>query len=96
MDRVTVIAKHVAKPGREAELEAALLALIAPTRAEKGFIAYDLHRDLDNPRVFVFYELWESRAHLNAHAQSRHLAEFKPKRGELIEDSMLHVLEQIG
>jgi quinol monooxygenase YgiN len=40
--KVTVIAYHRAKPGKEGALREALLAVCAPTRAEKGCINYDL------------------------------------------------------
>lgn len=96
MPPITVVAIHVAKPGSEADLESALLALIPPTRKEDGFLTYDLHRGLDDPRVFIFYELWESRSHLDAHAKSFHLEQFRAKRGDWVERSEVHVLQQIG
>ena len=96
MPKVTVVAIHVAKPGSEADLEAALKELIAPTREEAGFIQYDLHRDLDEPRRFLFFELWESRELLQQHSKSDHLANFRQKAGGWIEQSQLHILEQIG
>lgn len=96
MSRVTVVAKFVANPGMEAALEQLLTGLVAATRKEEGCITYDLHRDLTDPRIFVFTELWESREHLNAHSKSPHIAASRPKRAELVEESMLHVMEQIA
>lgn len=45
--KVTVIAHRRAKPGTEHALREALLAVCAPTRAEKDCINYDLHDSLD-------------------------------------------------
>jgi quinol monooxygenase YgiN len=51
--KVTVIAYHRAKPGKEHALREALLAVCDPTRAEKGCINYDLHDSPDEPGVLV-------------------------------------------
>lgn len=96
MPRVTVVAVAVAKEGREKELESTLLELIAPTRKEKGFVQYDLHRDVRNPGAFVFYEIWESREDLDRHSQADHLARYRQKGVDLIERKELFILEQIG
>lgn len=96
MPRVTVVATHTAKSGSEEALQAALLELIPPTRQEPGFVQYDLHRDLDNPRMFLFFEIWESRELLGQHAQSDHLNRFRQRAANLVERSELHILEQIS
>ena len=49
---ITVIATLEAKEGKEEALEKALSQIIEPTRKEGGCINYDLHRTLDNPKVF--------------------------------------------
>ena len=67
---VTVIASLKVKPGMEEEARAALLAAVAPTRAEPGCLAYDLHQSTSDPRSFLFYEQWHDRAALDAHAAS--------------------------
>lgn len=66
------IAHFRAKPGSEQALEDALMACVAPTRAEKGNVNYDLHRGQNNPAVFVIYEGWKSRDALEAHFQTPH------------------------
>jgi len=70
---LTIIARFQAKPGQEARAREVLQALLAPTRAEAGCINYDLHQSLNDPAAFVFYENWESAAHLEAHARSAHI-----------------------
>jgi quinol monooxygenase YgiN len=63
-----------ALPGREADLRAALLALVAPTRAEDGCLRYDLHDDPDDPARCAFYEVWASPDHHRAHDATDHVA----------------------
>ena len=76
---VHVLALFIAAPGKEAELEEALLALIEPTRKEAGCIRYDLTRGLGKPAEFAFIEEWESGDHLDAHLQTAHVAEVGSK-----------------
>ncbi len=72
-EKVTVIAYHRAKPGKEQALCQALLAVCSPTRAEKGCINYDLHVSPDDPGLLVFHENWGSKADLDAHLASAHI-----------------------
>lgn len=75
--KVTVIAYHRAKPGKEQALKDALLSLCAPTRKEKGCINYDLHVSPDDPAILVFHENWVSKADLDVHLQSPHINAFR-------------------
>lgn len=68
-----VSATIMAREGCEAALEAELKKVVAPVRAEAGCVRYDLHRS-EYGSAFFFYEIWESPAHLAAHAQSAHMA----------------------
>ena len=81
---LTVIASLKAKPGQEAALFAALSALVAPTRAEKGCILYEMHRSHENPGWFIFNELWESRTIWDAHMAAPHLVAFSAKQDALV------------
>lgn len=80
---LTVVAEFQAKEGKEAEAEAALLALIEPTRKEAGCVQYDLHVMRDQPGRFLFYENWNSRADLERHSASAHLTALGAKVPEL-------------
>ncbi len=80
---VTLIAKIVAKPGKQAELREVLLSIIAPTRAEEGCISYHLHQDCDDDKVFMFYECWASKEILDQHLQTPHLQGLVAKGDEL-------------
>jgi quinol monooxygenase YgiN len=68
---LTVVAMLKAKPGKDATLKQALLALIAPTRKEPGCVNYDLHQSADDPMCFLFHENWTSKQHLDDHLACR-------------------------
>jgi quinol monooxygenase YgiN len=74
-----VVATFQAKPGKENELRAALIGLLAPTRKEAGCLNYDFHRSVDDPAKFLFHENWASRTQLEAHFQSPHVQSLLPR-----------------
>lgn len=80
---LTVVATFQARPGKEAELRAALIGLLAPTRKEAGCLNYDVHQSVDDAAKFLFHENWTSKAHLDAHLQSPHVKALLPRVEEL-------------
>jgi quinol monooxygenase YgiN len=94
---LTVIAKFVAKAGKEEHLRTELLARIDPTRSEPGCIIYDLHQDIDNPAVLVFLESWKSRKDLEEHLQMPYLQSLLGMVDELCaEPPEIRLANQIG
>ena len=83
MKTITVVATFQARAGKEAELKAALLGLLAPTRKEAGCLNYDLHESPEDPARFLFHENWTSKALLDAHLQSAHIQVLLPRVDEL-------------
>ncbi len=81
---LTIVAIFQAVAGRENELAAALQELVAPTLAEVGCLNYDLHRDLEVPGRFLFYENWATRPHWEAHMETPHLTHHKETSGPLV------------
>jgi quinol monooxygenase YgiN len=81
---VHVIATFAAAAGREEELERLLSGLVEPTRKEPGCLRYDLTRALDGSGEFVFIEEWESVATLDAHGESEHIRQMKPRLSGLV------------
>jgi quinol monooxygenase YgiN len=81
---LTVVAEMQAQPGKEDALRRAVLALIEPTRQEDGCVQYDLHVHTTDPTRFVFYENWTSQAHLDRHAESPHIQEFRTEIADLL------------
>lgn len=83
MKTLTVVATFQAQPGKEAELRAALIGLLAPTRQEAGCLNYNVHQSVEDPAKFLFHENWTSKAHLDAHLQSPHVKALLPRVDEL-------------
>jgi quinol monooxygenase YgiN len=92
---LTVIARMRAKSGKEQELRDALEALIEPTSKEKGYVNYDLHQGIEDPRWFFFYENWRSADDLDAHLQAPYLVEFAGRLDELTDESGPLVIERV-
>ncbi len=67
------IAKLVAEAGQEDFVKQNLHTLIQPSRAEAGCLGYDMHIDLKEPAVFMFYEVWRDQAAFDFHMQTEHL-----------------------
>ncbi len=77
MSKLTIVANVHASPDQIDLVKVELEKLVPITRAEKGCIQYDLHRDNDNPAHFMFYEIWESRELWQTHMNAPHLAAYK-------------------
>ena len=71
---LNVVAHIEALPGHEDTVRQVLESYLAPTRLEKGCLRYDLFLDDSDPKKFTFIEEWESKADLELHSQSSHLA----------------------
>lgn len=85
MSEVRVIARFVAKSGKEDELRQLLQGLVAPTHAEAGCKIYELYES-DIVGRFYFYELWTSEQALEAHLNTPHLANLKAQIGDLVSE----------
>ena len=95
MAEVRVIARFVARSGRENQLRALLRGMLAPTRAESGCKLYELYES-DAKGRFYFYEIWESQAVLNQHAASSHFKHLEQAVGELVKEPFeVNILERI-
>ena len=90
-DLLTVIANMKAAPGKEAELKAALEALVEPTSKEDGFVNYDLHVSIEDSGTFYLYENWESPEQLDAHLAAPHLVDFAARLGDLLDGDGLTI-----
>lgn len=93
---IYVVATSIAKKGEEGRYRESLLSLISPTRKEKGCLLYDLHQDQVNPSHFIFYEIWDSRESLDAHATSEHLKAHQKRTQEWLISNDVYVLDRIA
>ena len=64
---LTFIAKLTVKAGQEAEFERIMRAAVPKVREEPGNHAYIFHRSSEEVRRFMFYEVYDDQAALDAH-----------------------------
>ncbi len=81
---VTLVVALRARPGQEAALEKELRALVGPTLAERGCIAYDLHVSSDQPGLFLLREIWASLKHHQRHWETPHMQRWGQRKGALL------------
>ena len=67
-----IIARLQVRAGSEDAVAEAVEALVRPSRAEPGCLAYYGHRSADDARVFAFYERWANEAAYVAHTETPH------------------------
>lgn len=82
---IRLLAFLEAKKGKESELERILLDLIPPTLNEPGNIAYVPHKSVENPRFFLFDELWENEKAIEEHFKQPHMNNLIEKLNPLLE-----------
>ena len=70
-----VIAKWTAKPDEVEEVERCLTAITPLARAEPGNLQYTVHRDPEDPLLFVIYEQYADEAAFQAHVAAPHFKE---------------------
>lgn len=93
--KLTIIARVLAKEEKRELVKAELLKLIEVSRAEKGCINYDLHQDNENPNLFLFHENWENRALWQIHMGNQHLAGYIKATEGAVEEFIVHEMSQI-
>lgn len=85
---LTLVVYLCALPGKEDELGRRMMALVAPSQAEAGCLAYELHRSNDDLHTWMFYETWTSRADLDLHLDMPYLKDFLGGVNELLREDM--------
>jgi quinol monooxygenase YgiN len=95
MTNVRVIARAVARKGKEDQLKELLQGMLAPTRAEPGCKLYELYESGEQGR-FYFYELWENQAALERHAASPHYKHLELIARDLLEEPFeVNILKEV-
>jgi quinol monooxygenase YgiN len=84
---VHVIARWLAKPGKEDELKAVLTGLIPPSRREIGCYQYDLLLNPADPRDFCFVERWDDEKAFEQHGATAHVKTALSQAQELVDGS---------
>jgi quinol monooxygenase YgiN len=95
MAEIRVIARFVARQGREDQLRELLRGMLAPTRTEAGCKLYELYESGSKGR-FYFYEIWQSQPALDQHAASPHFKHLEQEIGELVQEPFeVNILQRI-
>jgi quinol monooxygenase YgiN len=81
---VMLMARFKAKKDRVDEVHDLLMSLIEPTRSEEGCVFYYLHRDVNDPSRFIFYECFKDQSAFDAHAGKPYIKAFLGKTDELM------------
>jgi quinol monooxygenase YgiN len=76
-----VTARWTAAPGNEQAVRDAISNLAGPTRDEPGCLEYRAHQSLDDPNVFLLYEVYVDEAAYQAHGSSEHFRQHAIERG---------------
>ncbi|MFI8829080.1 antibiotic biosynthesis monooxygenase [Streptomyces sp. NPDC053431] len=65
-----------AKPEKAEELGALLVSFAERSRTEPGCLGSWINQDAQDPALFVFYEIWATRADLDRHLAQPYMQEF--------------------
>jgi quinol monooxygenase YgiN len=79
-----VIASAKAKPGKEKELEKALLEAAIPTRKQTGCISFSLYKSNEDPNVIIGFERWSSTKDHDKHLQGAHVQTLMTKMADIL------------
>lgn len=81
----SIVAEVRAKPGKEAELRAVTLPLIALVRSDPKNLVYFLQENRERPGHFIFYEIFATREDFEAHNNMPYVKEWFAKLPALAE-----------
>ncbi len=93
--KLTIVAKIVAKLDKTELVKTELIKLIAITKKEEGCINYDLHQDNENKNIFLFYENWESRELWQKHMNNTHIAAYAKATEGAVDTFTLHEMTPV-
>jgi quinol monooxygenase YgiN len=96
MDEIRVIARALARVGKEEQLRNALIEMLVPTRAERGCRLYELYES-NHRGLFYFYEEWESQDALDRHTTTPHYTQLTQSVRDLLDGAFeVNVLDSLG
>jgi quinol monooxygenase YgiN len=63
---------------------------------EPGAILYIVHRAIDNPNKFLFYEQYKSQEAFEAHGQTKHFKDFEQAIKSLVENGEMTFYNKVA
>ncbi len=96
MAEIRVIARAIARAGKEELLRNTLREMLTPTRAEQGCRLYELYES-NRKGLFYFYEKWASQGALDLHTETPHYKQMEQNVCDLLEGAFeVNVLDSLG
>ncbi|MDD2088587.1 MULTISPECIES: putative quinol monooxygenase [Pseudomonas] len=96
-EQYAFILKAKTRPEKAEAFERLFRAYVEPSRQEPGCIEYHMLRDKQDPSLFVFYEVWASKADLDVHSALPHMREFFEQRMDYLErDFDIQLIEMLS
>ena len=94
---VVLVATFKAKPGCETELENKLMGLISQVQNEENTLVYTLHKEVEDPNRFLFYEVYRDKEAREFHRSQPYVKEVLGSLSEIVEEPpAIRVYEKIG
>ncbi len=81
---IVFTATLTAKPGKEKELERALVDMVESVESEEGALAYVLHRSKEFPERFFFYEKYVDQKAWEFHDSTLYMKRLLEKLDSLL------------
>lgn len=81
---IVVMARVIAKPGKEDRVKFALSALVAPTRKEAGCISYNFYQTSYDNRVFISHEIWRDHQAFAEHLKAPYIVTLQETGADLL------------
>src|SRR5580692_13090411 len=84
MAEILIVATAAARSGKEGDLERALRAVAAPTRAQRGCLHFELYRSDQDTASITAFERWASKEDHDRHLQGAHVKALLEALGPII------------
>ena len=88
MSKITVFASFYPKNDKNNEVKETLLAMVDPTRSEKGNEFYNFYEEKNNDDKIIsfhLFEIYKSSAALDFHRETDHYKDYRSKVEDLLE-----------
>ena len=94
---ITLIARIIAQPGKEALLAEEIVKIARTVREqEKGCLMYIPHVSADNPAEIILLEKYSDQEAFDAHVQTPDFKQYRERTKELVAERVLQYLKELG